>query len=258
VAENTRNNCVESISSAFTRARDLLPDKLIDFGSDVTITGGGVIGFGANFQLANSFVLDAAGNADAVFIFSATTLSLEVSGNIQMSLVGEAKAENVFWILKGLKTFGKEPLYGNFLVESTISIARDGKIFGRLLGQNDVTCTTICTVEPQPTAAPTVAPTAAPSITPTVTPTAGPTVAPTDAPTGEPTISPTVAPTDAPTGGPTISPTVAPTAAPSGGPTISPTVAPTAAPSGGPTNKPSMAPSAAPEESCGLFHHGCK
>jgi type V secretory pathway adhesin AidA len=53
-------------------------------------------------------------------------------------------------------------------------------------------------------------------------------------------------PTAAPTGGPTAGPTVAPTAGP--------TVAPTAAPTGGPT----MAPSAAPEESCGLFHHGCK
>jgi hypothetical protein len=207
--------CATDGPKAFTAATLLLAsattfDPVL---GGVTITGGGVFKSDSGFNIGRDFFLDASGNADAVFIFLAPTAKLEVYANGKMSLVNGAKAENVFWIINELESYDSNPLYGNFLVASTINLrANIGKIEGRLLGQKDVICFDACIVE-------------------TVGgPTISPTVAPTATPTGGPTISPTVAPTTATTGGPTISPAVAPTAAPTGWPTISPTVAPTAAP----------------------------
>jgi hypothetical protein len=152
-----------------------------DIGENVDLGGmsftPGVYKSMSNLRLAQgTFILDAEGDPDAVFIFVVSG-RITVSSSASTRLRNEAKAENVFWIIDELST-GENTLFsGNVLASTRITLGSNGFVFGYLFGQNDVTClTTDCTV------APTFSPTAGPSAAPTGRRTKNPSMPPSSAP----------------------------------------------------------------------------
>ena len=77
--------------------------------------------------------LDAEGDSTAKFVFQAgSTLTTCAGSNIE--LLGNAKAENVFWVLGTALTMGADSIMvGTVLAGSAITIGTNGKILGRAM-----------------------------------------------------------------------------------------------------------------------------
>lgn len=83
--------------------------------------------------IAGDLTLDAAGNANAVWVFQApTALDMEVGS--QIILAGGAKASNIWWYVGSSATLKTTSVFnGNILASASISMQQDATSCGRLL-----------------------------------------------------------------------------------------------------------------------------
>lgn len=99
----------------------ILPSGVYTSSSTMSVAVGGTV------------VLDAMGNADAVWIFQVGS-SLTVNNNAQILLVNGARAKNVFWVAFASSTLGSEVNFqGSVLAGASNSVGTDSVVVGRLL-----------------------------------------------------------------------------------------------------------------------------
>ena len=82
---------------------------------------------------SGNLTLDAKGHPSAVFIFQMAS-TLTVTSGLHVTLAGGANATHIFWIVGSSATFGTTcVVYGNVLVQASISMSTGAKIHGRAL-----------------------------------------------------------------------------------------------------------------------------
>jgi hypothetical protein len=84
-------------------------------------------------NLANELTLDARGDANGIFVFVVEN-SLRATGDLKMSLAGEARAENVFFVGGDAATIeAGAKLDGNVLTKNSIEIETGAHVKGKIL-----------------------------------------------------------------------------------------------------------------------------
>ncbi len=132
--------------------------------------------------IANSgaLTLDAQGDANAVFIFQASTTLITSAGST-MTLVNGAQACHVYWKVGSSATLGSNSTFvGHIYALTSITANTGAAVTGQLLARNGavnlnantITNTACVTATPTPTPTPTATATVTPTPTPTVTPVA--------------------------------------------------------------------------------------
>lgn len=146
--------------------------------STAAIAGGtltpGVYKSGSSLALSGNIILDAAGNANAVFIFSAAS-TIVTASSTNISIINSGQACNVFYAAGSSATLGTSTrLVGNVLAAQSITDDGGAVVNGRLLARNgaltlnNTTITKATCVTPTPTPTPTATATPTPTPTPTV------------------------------------------------------------------------------------------
>ncbi|MFI7059049.1 DUF4082 domain-containing protein [Streptosporangium canum] len=88
------------------------------------------------FGISGTLTLDAQGTPEAIFIFKATTLTAANVSNI--SLVGGAQADNLFWQITDTVNLGTYCTFrGNVLASESIMVNSGAAVFGRLFSLDD-------------------------------------------------------------------------------------------------------------------------
>ena len=121
-----------------------------------TLTAG-VYCFSTSAQLTGTLILDAQGNANAVFIFKIGS-TLTTASNAVVVVSNGAQTCNVFWQVGTSATLGVgSTIAGNILALSSITLNTNARLFGRALARNGaVTLDTnsadasVCTGPPPP------------------------------------------------------------------------------------------------------------
>jgi hypothetical protein len=102
---------------------------------------------------SGNLILDAQGNADAVFIFQMGSTLITSSG-LQIILQGGASADNIFWQVGSSATLGTDSVFqGNILASESITLTTGATLFGRALASNGAV-----TLDSNPVGIPTVVP----------------------------------------------------------------------------------------------------
>lgn len=96
----------------------------------------GVYCFATSAQLTGPLVLDALGNASAVFVFQIGT-TLTTAGGSTVSVINGGSACNVFWQVGTSATLGTATAFaGNVLASASITATTSANVQGRLLALN--------------------------------------------------------------------------------------------------------------------------
>jgi surface protein len=156
------NACKDDQLAAFNELRGLSGASLpSEMGGETFGPGVWVASTAVTISLANPLVyLDAAGDEDAVFIFSMASTMTTCAGS-EIVLQNGARAQNVYWAIGTALTMGADAtMAGTVLCGTSGTIGTNGHIIGRILAQAAVTCDTACTVGPSasPTGVPSVSP----------------------------------------------------------------------------------------------------
>ena len=123
----------------------------IDLGGEVL--GPGVYCFTSTAQLTGNLILDAQGNADALFIFQIGS-SLTSASNASVELINGGLNCNVYWQVGSSATLGTTTNFaGSILALTSITLNTGAAVSGRLLARNgavtlDTNDAAICTVAP--------------------------------------------------------------------------------------------------------------
>lgn len=152
----------------------------------------GVYQAAAGLGLGGTLTLDAAHDANAVFIFQAGT-TLVTASNSTVQLINDASPCNVYWQVGSSATLGTGSVFvGNVLALTSATVETGATVSGRVLARNgqvsldtNVITAPSCAAAPTPTPTPTATPTGTPTPTATATPTGGSSV-----PTGPTTATP--------------------------------------------------------------------
>ncbi|HEY0561311.1 MAG TPA: ice-binding family protein [Frankiaceae bacterium] len=173
----------------------------------------GVYQAAAGLGLGGTLTLDAAHDANAVFIFQAGS-TLITASNSTVRLINDASPCNVYWQVGSSATLGTGSVFvGNVLALTSATVETGATVSGRVLARNgQVSLDTNVITAPSCAATPTPTPTATPTATPTGTPTGTPTAI--VGPAGTPTSSAPTGGSSVPTGPSTATP-VAPVPSPS-------------------------------------------
>ena len=120
----------------------------------------GVYCFSSSAQLTGTLVLNAQGNANAVFIFK-TGSTLTTASNSLVVVNNGGQICNVFWQIGSSATLGTgSTVAGNILALTSITMTTSARLFGRALARNGaVTLDTNTTSAPVCSAAPPGCPT---------------------------------------------------------------------------------------------------
>ena len=96
----------------------------------------GVYASATSLRLSGDLVLDAQGDASAVFVFQAGS-SLTTGSGSRVRLIGGAQACNVFWQVGSSATIGTSTAFtGNILALNSISLTNGATLDGRALARN--------------------------------------------------------------------------------------------------------------------------
>ena len=161
-----------SAPTATIRATPELASQIVTPGTYATTAG--------TFANSGNLVLDAQGDASAVFIFQAASTLITSAGS-NMTLANGAQACNVYWKVGSSATLGTNSTFiGKIMALTSITAESGASIQGQLLARTgavnlnaNVISNTSC-VTPTPTPTPVVTPTPTPTPTPVVTPTPTP------------------------------------------------------------------------------------
>jgi hypothetical protein len=101
--------------------------------SNTILVPGLYVGGGAVGVTGTHLTFDAQGDSNAVFIIKVNG-ALTVAAGVEMTLVGGAKAENIFWQVTDAASFGASTtLKGNYFVEDALGVGATVAIEGRLM-----------------------------------------------------------------------------------------------------------------------------
>lgn len=135
VAQEAKVALLEAYNDAMSRATDAitLPGNLGGLtytpGLYVSSSSSGISGTGANAI----FTLDAQGDENATWIFKMGSTFITDPGT-SVVLAGNAKADNIFWVVGTSATFGTNSIFkGNVLAEASITINTGVNLQGRAL-----------------------------------------------------------------------------------------------------------------------------
>ena len=96
----------------------------------------GVYSFSSSAQLTGPLVLDAQGNADAVFIFKIGSTLTTASGS-SVSVINGGSSCNVFWQLGSSGTLGTTTSFaGNIIAFASVTLNTGASVSGRVLARN--------------------------------------------------------------------------------------------------------------------------
>jgi hypothetical protein len=94
---------------------------------------------GAAFAMTTNVILDGKNDCASKFIF-VTPAAMNTTAGISITLINEAKASNVFWVVGGAITTGaSNKLIGNFLSSAAVTIGASSSIDGRFLALAAIT-----------------------------------------------------------------------------------------------------------------------
>ncbi len=118
------------------------------------------------YGITNTLTLDAQGDPNAVFVFTAASTLITASGST-VSLINGAQACNVFWQVTSSATLGSGSRFlGNILSLTSITLDTGATVEGRVLARNgSVTLDANTITRPTCAAAPTPTPTPTPQVT---------------------------------------------------------------------------------------------
>jgi hypothetical protein len=110
-----------------------------DLGGRTYLPGTYVAAGGAAFAMTTNVILDGKNDCASKFIFI-TPAAMNTTAGISITLINEAKASNVFWVVGGAITTGaSNKLVGNFLSSAAMTIGASSSIDGRLLALAAIT-----------------------------------------------------------------------------------------------------------------------
>ncbi|UZN01808.1 ice-binding family protein [Cellulomonas sp. S1-8] len=140
--------------AAYDQLAALAPDD--DLSGDlngVTLLPG-VYRSGAALALTGTLILDALGDADAVFVIQVGA-ALDTAAASAVVLTGDAQASNVFWVVAGaMGTGGSSAFSGTVIAQGAITLGAGTVLIGRALSYDAVTlagATIRFTTAPPPT-----------------------------------------------------------------------------------------------------------
>lgn len=108
----------------------------------------GVYCFSSSAQLTGTLILNAQGNANAVFIFKIGS-TLTTASAATVSLINGASACNVFWQVGSSATLGTATSFvGNILALTSITLTTGARVGGRVLARNGAVTLDSNTVTP--------------------------------------------------------------------------------------------------------------
>ncbi len=213
-------------------------EQFVDIDKSKIIVGNGsvnVIAVKGDLKLSGNDTLVLQGSESDRFVINVYG-RIQLSGKSQILVSGGVKPSHVILNSVGLNKVqltGSGTLYGSVLaVRSDIHISGKGRIYGAVIGKNEIQITgngmtlenaAYCPELPAPTPTPSPTPVATPEPTPAPTPTPSPTATPSPTPVTEPPSTPTPSPTPVATPEPTPQPTATPAPTPTPSPTPSPT-----------------------------------
>jgi hypothetical protein len=110
-----------------------------DLGGRTYQPGTYVAAGGAAFAMTTNVILDGKSDCASKFIFI-TPAAMNTTAGISITLINEAKASNVFWVVGGAITTGaSNKLIGNFLSSAAMTIGASASIDGRFLALAAIT-----------------------------------------------------------------------------------------------------------------------
>jgi hypothetical protein len=134
VAQQAKIDLGLAYSDAAGRIPSVIFSPIYDLGG--LVLGAGVYNDPSSLSITGNLTLDAAGDPDAVWIFQAGSTLTTGSGS-SVSLIGGAKASNVFWQVGSSATLGTGSQFaGSILAYESISMNTGAEIVGRALAQN--------------------------------------------------------------------------------------------------------------------------
>jgi hypothetical protein len=123
--------------TAYNNAAGQIPASTVDTELGGTTKTAGIYDSAAGtFGITGTLTLNAAGNANAVFIFK-TASTLITANNSSIVLINGAQACNVFWQVGSSATLGTNSTFkGNILALESITLTTGADVEGRLLARN--------------------------------------------------------------------------------------------------------------------------
>jgi hypothetical protein len=110
-----------------------------DLGGRTYLPGTYVAAGGAAFAMTTNVILDGKNDCASKFIFI-TPAAMNTTAGISITLINEAKASNVFWVVGGAITTGaSNKLIGNFMSSAAMTIGASSSIDGRFLALAAIT-----------------------------------------------------------------------------------------------------------------------
>ena len=177
IADTAATTAQTDLVTAFNSISAPTPTVLAsdELASHVITPGTYSTGSGA-FANSGALTLDAQGDANAIFIFQASTTVITSAGST-MTLVNGAQACHVYWKVGSSATIGANSTFiGHIYALTTITANTGATVQGQLLARTGAVNLNANTITNSACATPTPSPT--PTVTPTVTPTPTPTVTP--------------------------------------------------------------------------------
>jgi hypothetical protein len=94
---------------------------------------------GAAFAMTSNIILDGNNDCESKFIFI-TPAAMNTTAGISITLINDAKASNIYWVVGGAITTGaSNKLSGNFLSSGAMTIGASSTLDGRLLALAAIT-----------------------------------------------------------------------------------------------------------------------
>lgn len=110
-----------------------------DLGGRTYLPGTYAAAGGAAFAMTTNVILDGKNDCASKFIFI-TPAAMNTTAGISITLINDAKASNVFWVVGGAVTTGaSNKLTGNFMSSAAMTIGASSSINGRFLALAAIT-----------------------------------------------------------------------------------------------------------------------
>jgi hypothetical protein len=110
-----------------------------DLGGKTYLPGAYVAVGGAAFAMTTNVILDGKNDCESKFIFI-TPAAMNTTAGISITLINDAKASNIFWVVGGAITTGaSNVLVGNFLSSAAITVGASSTFDGRFLALAAIT-----------------------------------------------------------------------------------------------------------------------